>query len=242
MRRFKILTLFLVLFFLIGGISKMSQGFGDGVNIQTSVIEGFEKKDSWVVKFSKFRCRNWNNEAKEKPDDTLSWISWKEATPETLDILPDGLPREKRGKDEKTIMGAKACFDVKGYNWVVLEPKTPLIANGVTKAIDMWVWSSGYDYDIYLTVKSWKGFFYSLYMGNLSYYGWKNLRAEIPGYISQDTKYVPRVKPIQVVRIKLISSPHEKADGFYIYFDYMQTQTDIYVERYSGDALSTKKW
>lgn len=245
MHKIKVAGLLLVLAVFMGGISqKASADFmtEKQVNIQTNVIEGFEEKDAWQVKFSKFRCRNWNQEKKDAPDESASWLTWIEATADKIDILPDGLPRDVRGTKEKTIMAVKGCFDTKGYNWIVLEPKKPLIPQGITRAIDLWVWSSGYNYDAYVVIKNWQGFYYSLYMGNLSYYGWKNLRAEIPYTVSQLTQYVPRVKPIEVVRIKLVAAPHEKPDGFYAYFDYMQTQSDIYVPRYSGDALSENKW
>ncbi|OHD10210.1 MAG: hypothetical protein A2Y41_11965 [Spirochaetes bacterium GWB1_36_13] len=240
-KKIKALVLFFLLTGLIVGISKVSSGFGGAVNIQTMVIEGFEEKDGWEAKYSKFRCRNWNNEDKEKPDESKSWITWVESNGED-GLLPDGLPKELRGKQEKTTMGVKGCFDVKGYNWIVLEPKKPLISKGITKAIDLWVWGSGYNYDLYIVIKTWQGTYYSLYMGNLSYYGWQNLRVEIPEYISQFTSYVPRIKPIQVVRLKLVSKPDEKPDDFYAYFDYMQIQTDIYEERYNGDNLNNNRW
>lgn len=242
MKRARALIFFLLLsVFLVGGVSELAKGFGQAVNIQTLRIEGFEEKNGWEVKFSKFRCRNWNNEDKEKPDETQSWISWVESNGSD-GILPDGLPKDLRGKEEKTVMGVKACFDVKGYNWITLEPKKPLFSKGITKALDLWVWGSGYNYNLYIVVKNWRGFYYSLYAGNLKYYGWKNLRVDIPHYISQYTKYVPRIKPLQIVRLKLVASADEKPSDFYAYFDYMQIQSDVYEERYNGDALNKKRW
>lgn len=242
MRKLKVFMMFLLLAGLSGGISQISNGFGDAVNIQTQPIEGFEKKGDWEVKFSKFRCRNWGHQDKEKPDESQTWISWIEAKDVNDAILPDGLPKNLKGKEEKTVMGVKGCFDVKGYNWIAVEPKTPIKSVGITKAFDLWVWGSGYNYDLYLVIKNWQGFYYSLYMGNLKYFGWRNLRADVPAGISQFTTYVPRIKPLEIVRIKLISAPEEKPDDFYAYFDYMQLQTDIYEERYNGDALNTQKW
>ena len=243
MSRGRILVLFLFISsILIGGVSKLAVGFGQAVSIQTFVIEGFEKKDAWEVKFSKFRCRNWGHKQKDKPDETKTWVNWVEATSDDSGFFPDGLPKELRGKQEKTIMGIKGCFDVKGYNWIVVEPKAPIFSRGITKAIDLWVWGSGYNYDLYIIIKNWRGFYYSLWMGNLRYYGWRNLRVEIPHYVSQYTNYVPRIKPLQIVRLKLVAAPSEKPDDFYAYFDYMQVQTDIYEERYNGDGLNKKRW
>jgi hypothetical protein len=227
---------------LIVSIAEIAKGFGQAVNIQTRKIEGFEEKGGWEVKFSKFRCRNWNNEDKEKPDDAQSWITWIEANEAEGNILPDGLPPEVRGKEEKTVMGIKACFSNKGYNWIVVEPKKQILLNGITKAVDLWVWGAGYDYDLYIVLKNWQGLYYSLYMGNLKYYGWRNLRVEIPDYISQYTQYVPRLKPLEIIRLKLIANPNEKPDDFYVYFDYMQAQVDVYEERYNGDGLNKKRW
>lgn len=243
MKKMRVLIFFLLFSgLLVGGMAKLAKGFGQAVNIQTIKLEGFEEKNAWDIKFSKFRCRNWNNQDKEKPDQTSTWIQWIEANEKNQNILPDGLPIDQRGKSEKTVMGVKGCFDVKGYNWIVLEPKKPVVSKGITRAIDLWVWGSGYDYDLYLVIKNYQGYYYSMFMGNLKYYGWKNLRVEIPNYVKQYTKYVPRVKPIQVVRMKLIANPSEKSDDFYAYFDYMQAQTDIYEERYNGDGLNKNRW
>ena len=33
------------------------------------------------------------------------------------------------------------------------------------------------------------------------------------------------------------ADPGERAEGFYVYFDRMQIQTDIYIERFDGDDL-----
>jgi len=241
MQKLKVFMMFLLLLGLTGGISQISNGFGDAVNIQTQLIEGFQEKGAWEVKFSKFRCRNWNNVDKEKADETQTWINWIDASSD-ISLLPDGLPKEARGKTIKMVMGVKACFDVKGYNWLVVEPKKPLQTVGITRAIDLWVWGSGYNYDLYIVVKNWQGFYYSLYMGNLKYFGWRNLRAEIPAGISQWTTYIPRVKPLEIVRLKLISAPDEKPDDFYAYFNYMQVQTDIYEERFNGDGFNNQKW
>jgi hypothetical protein len=139
-------------------------------------------------------------------------------------------------------MGVKACFSTQGYNWIVLEPKEKLMSQGISKAIDLWVWGSGFNYDLYIIVKDWRGFYHSLFMGNLEYFGWRNLRVDIPPQISQFTNYVPRIRPLEIVRLKLVASPAEKPDGFYAYFDYMQVQTDIYRERYNGDGLNNKRW
>lgn len=230
---------------LIGGASQIARSYTQAaMNVQTFAIEGFETKEGWTAKFSKFRCKTWANQPKEgdAADEANSWLTWIEATPEDQSILPDGLAKEVKGTTEKTVMGVKGCFDVKGYNWIVLEPKEPVYSRGISRAIDLWVWGSGYNYDLYIVVKNWQGYYYSLFMGNLKYFGWKNLRVEIPAGISQYTNYIPRIRPLEIVRLKLISSPDEKPDDFYAYFDYMQVQTDVYEERYSGDGLNNKKW
>ncbi len=245
-----LLSLFAVIMIILGSMTSFSD---DAQNIQTRVIEGFETPGTWEVKFSKFRSPHFKKkiigytspEAKKKvgpPEDSQSWISWFQARDNDLSFLPDGLPPELRGKSEKTIMGVRANYEIPGYNWFVVQPKKPLDLYGVVKSLDCWIWGAGYTYDVQFIVRDFKGFYHVLPAGTLDHYGWKNFRVSIPHWVPQRQKWIPKNKPLKFIRFKVIGRPTSREDNLHVYFDYMQVQTDIYVQRFNGDDLIKLNW
>jgi len=246
----------ILIFLCVLGIASTQRSFSlvqSAQNIQTRVIEGFETPGTWEVKFSKFRSPYFDKVEREapptegqtqqrQPEDSQSWLAWFTATERDFSFLPDGLPPEVRGRTEKTILGVRATFEVKGYNWIVVQPKKPLPLYGIVKSLDVWVWGGGYDYDVEFIVKDYFGFYHTLAAGDLKHYGWKNLRVTVPEWVPQAQQYLPRTRPLTFIRFKITSKPFEREDNFHAYFDYIQVQTDIYTERFNGDDLVNLDW
>jgi len=66
--------------------------------------------------------------------------------------------------------------------------------------------------------------------------------SKIPEYIPQAEHHVPFLKNLKIVMMKLWGYPTERVDQFFVYFDYMQVQTDVYRQRFNGDELAEIKW
>jgi hypothetical protein len=108
-------------------------------------------------------------------------------------------------------------------------------------SLSLWVWSPNYAYDVFITVRNEQGYFYNLYMGNLSYFGWRNLKMNIPRYVFPTDKHVSSTK-LQIVRIRVVSTPGEDSKGFYAYFDLMQVVHGNQTKTYAGNTLSNNRW
>ncbi len=96
-------------------------------NIITMTVDGFEEKGAWVIKFSRFRAKNWRGDQKGEREPSNNWIKWLEASdnPPYLreELLPDGVQKNTTLKEsEKTILAIRGKWDFPGYNWFVLEP------------------------------------------------------------------------------------------------------------------------
>lgn len=163
-------------------------------------------------------------------------------------------PAEKK----KWCMGVKTAFKTKGYNYIeilppVYDPKLyPNIQTlfpdpipnpqnerfipipGKCKSIDVWVAGRNYRYTLEIWIKDFNGFVYPLEMGKLDYPGWRNLSHNIPSYIPQEEKYLPKEKPLKFIKFVLRADPDERADKLYVYFDHMKVITDVYIQRYDG--------
>ncbi len=231
------------------------------MNLQTFIVSDFgDEKDQsnniiWKSRFSKFAKPSDNNKEINSWDTNACNAMYIEAK-------PLGLPQEVDSK-QKWSLGIKSEFVTKGYNWIEVYPvkatgnildangkpnnsldgtNTSLNLLGVVKSLDMWVWGGNYNYWIEFYLLDYKGFLHRLTAGDINYVGWKNLRTKVPDYIPQAERHVPFLKSLKLDMIKLWSYPMERVDQFYCYFDYLQVQTDVYLERFNGDDLSKISW
>lgn len=167
------------------------------------------------------------------------------------------LPDDKK----KQCLGLKTGFKTKGYNFVEILPpvyKTeiyPSLKNlfnapipnpnnqrfipmpGKVQSVDVWVAGRNFRYTVEVHLKDYNGFTYALEMGKINYAGWRNLSKNMPGYIPQEEKYLPKEKPLRFVKFVVRSDPDERANKVYIYFDHMKVITDVYIERFDGDDI-----
>ena len=185
-------------------------------DLQSKIIERFDAPSSgtdanskyeyiqnhkWIVRGSKFITQGFPK---------FSWVSTK---PEALP-LPEG--------SAVGALGVQFAFDRQGYNYLEMIPvadkdgadglpvPTGISLPGRVKNLDMWVWGSNYNFYLEAHVRDWMGMIHILPMGDLSFKGWKNMKAEMPSGISQDVKYVPARKGMELVKLVLWTRPEEK--------------------------------
>lgn len=255
----------IVLFFGIGNSKIYPFGFSEKgretVNLQTFIISDFgDEKDQsnsivWKVRFSRFA-------KPADPSKELSSWDTNACGANYVEAKPLGLPQEVDSK-QKWSLGIKAQFLKKSYNWIEVFPtksagsimgaegkpntlaegssySMPLV--GVIKSLDMWVWGGNYKYWLEFYLTDFKGFLHRLPAGDLDFIGWKNMRTKIPDEIPQAETHVPFLKPLKLEMVKLWAYPVERVDQFYCYLDYLQVQTDVYLERFNGDDLANNRW
>ena len=233
MKRFVSLLIFAIILFSFVGISTVLAD--ERVqNLESRIIESFDDPDSqeWYVRGSKFIA---------------------EGFPLTVyaDAWPEALYGANRGGKELKVLGVKAAFDRKGYNFIEMFPveedesgtlvPRALDMPGRIKTIDLWVWGSNYDYYFEAHVRDLTGRVHVLQMGGLKYVGWQNLRASIPAYIPQSGGYVTEggfIKTLELVKLVLWTKPAESVAGFNLYVDQIKVLTDTFVTRFDGDDLA----
>lgn len=237
-----------------------TEGEKEAMNLQTFVISDFgDAKDQsnnivWNVRFSRFA----------KPADPMKEMSEPDTNAckaEYFQAKPLGIPMEMEAS-QKWSLGIKAQFIRKGYNWLEVYPvkaDSGIMANGkpnpsmkgkptfielvgVVKSLDMWVWGGNYRYWLEFYLTDYKGFLNRLSAGDLAFVGWRNVRTKVPDYIPQAEYHVPFLRALKMSMIKIWANPTERADQFYVYLDYMQVQTDVYMQRFNGDDLANNRW
>ena len=168
-------------------------------------------------------------------------------------------------KDEEgalKLLGVKGSFDRKGYNYIEVIPAraadagtpeeeiiyqdistgqrwvhAPIELPGRVQYFDAWVWGSNHNYEIYAHFEDYRGVDHEFRMGTLNYPGWRNLRVIIPGTVPMSTRYLPRFKPLTFTKFVIWTTPGEKVDEFYVYFDHVKVLTDLFEARFDGDDL-----
>jgi hypothetical protein len=153
------------------------------------------------------------------------------------------------GKNIKSL-GIWGRFDRRGYNWVDVYPIVPGSAKdgegpipfeipipGRISHLDLWVWGSNLNYYIEVYVRDHQGVVYPLYLGNLGYTGWKNLRTKSPTSIRQSKRSLPRYAGLTFVKFRIWSTPVERVDNFYVYLNQFKVLTDVFESLYDGNEL-----
>jgi hypothetical protein len=209
------------------------------VNLESKIVQDFSKPEAqnWSVMGSKYSTADFPR---------CGFIK--------------GGPIAIQGSDLAAIQNARSLsvamlFDRQEYNWVDLVPGTKdkpieLPLPGRVKMIDMWVWSGNFNYDLEVFVRDYRGFVYSIPMGDLNFIGWKNLRINIPENIVQAKKYLPRREGLSLVKFRIWTRPTEvvvipgtegasnleRAVKFN--FNNIKVLTDTFESLFDGDTLA----
>ncbi len=224
-------------------------------SLESRVIEDFDSNPTsrWIARGSKFTDieRDQNGKATRMYPVTASVPGY-----------PLALFGRSGDKQERGTLGIHGKFDRRGYNFIEIVPAVeapsdadpstivyedissgkkyvsrPIELPGKIFNLDMWVWGSNLKYYVDVHLEDWRGVNYVIKMGDLNYFGWRDLRIEIPGYLSQSASTVPRFRNLRLTKFTLWTRPEERVDDFYVYLDHLKVLTDLYESRYDGDDL-----
>ncbi|MDR2480399.1 MAG: flagellar filament outer layer protein FlaA, partial [Treponema sp.] len=208
---FKVICLF-----VLACITVLST-YGDEVTVdlESKVLEAFngDSEYTWRTDASKF--------ATKTNDGNYPQLTYVDAWP----IAAFGKNRD--GQTLKSL-GLHGRFDRQGYNWIDLYPvKTgdtgdnPAPAEipmpGRIRNLDLWVWGANLHLYIEAYVRDYRGVVHIIRMGDVSYTGWKNLRANVPNHIRQAKRILPSLAGLTFVKFRIWTQPIEQVGDFYVY-------------------------
>jgi len=196
----------------------------------------FNYEFEWALDASKF--------ASKIDDESYPKLAYVESWP----MQVHGLNRDHL--DLKSL-GIHGKFDRRGYNWIDVYPvkvgsggedEDPepfeIPVPGRIRYLDMWVWGSNLNYYMEAYFRDYQGVVYALPMGSLGHQGWKNLRVQVPTSIRQSRRVLPRLAGLTFVKFRIWTTPVERVDNFFIYFNQMKVLTDIFESIFDGDELA----
>ena len=203
---------------------------GDTMHQWTVGDHTFNYDFEWKLDASKF--------ATQMDNDTYPKLTYVPAWPQAI------YGTNRTGQDLKSL-GIWGRFDRRGYNWIDVYPASTdsgepfeIPIPGRLKYLDMWVWGSNLNFYVEAYFRDYQGVVHTLYMGSLAYQGWKNLQVQIPNNIPQARRISPRLASLSFVKFRIWTTPVERVDNFYVYFDRMKILTDTFETHFDGEDLA----
>ena len=221
------------------------------VNLQSVILDAFDGETTrqWTVGGRTFTHEfEWRADASRFAStvngQSFPQLSFIQAWPMAL----FGTNRE--GRDIRSL-GIWGRFDRRGYNWIDVYPVVPgsggngdapvpfeIPIPGRLQSMDMWVWGSSHNIYIEAYFRDYNGVVHSVNMGTISYDGWRNLRIRIPNHIPQSKRTLPRLAGLHFVKFRIWTTPLERVDNFFVYFNQMKILTDVFEALFDGNDLA----
>ena len=159
-----------------------------------------------------------------------------------------GVNREGKPLNSLGIWGR---FDRRGYNWIDVYPAVPgsggdnedpqafeIPIPGRIHYFDMWVWGSNLNFYLEAYFRDFQGVVHCVNMGSLAFQGWKNMKIHIPTQIPQSKRILPHLASLTFVKFRIWTTPMERVDNFYVYFDQLKIVSDTFESLFDGSDLA----
>ncbi len=192
----------LLLFALLATVA-YSQVSPNGVALRSFVLDDFDQLASdWLLRYSRGAKSSYFSASLDANGEALREVPALPvgaAGPEALYSYEE--------KQNKSVLGIRGGFDLRGYNFIEILPPTRVIQlqsqtsengdslirkrslpiPGIAQTIELWVWSDNRNYSIEAHFEDYRGFTSVLPLGNIGHRGWNKISARIPNWIPQRT-------------------------------------------------------
>jgi hypothetical protein len=254
-RRITILALLLASFLLLGTIGIAQQGgtgispAGDesdlagtaGEELVTFILDDFERASSWVAEMPRDQGVIFSmpregapavvrREAETISNENTRFLERKREQ----GILPRdnpliGFPYN----EQRFVLGVRVEYLRRGYHWFTVRPPIPIKVPGICKSIAVYVVGRGNNHWLWLMLRDYQGNKrYLSSMRPLNHIGWRRVLFPIRNTISQgDFRTTdPRRLGITFDGFLINCDPLEAYGTYYIYFDLLTAQVNLYYE------------
>jgi hypothetical protein len=146
---------------------------------------------------------------------------------------------EEEGMDIRDInvLGTRVDFLRRGYSSFTIYPTRPIPVEGITKTISVWVAGRNFNHELYLLIQDFFGRNYEFFMGRLNFIGWQKVTVAIPpapddgfsGVVQRNYHYQSNFG-IKIMGFRIDCDPMEALGSYYIYFDDLRAETDLFSE------------
>ncbi|MDR1468098.1 MAG: flagellar filament outer layer protein FlaA [Spirochaetaceae bacterium] len=135
------------------------------------------------------------------------------------------------------VFGARIDFLRRGDASIFLYPQRPILIEGITKTISVWVAGRNYSHTLVLLIQDAMGRYFELEIGKLNFQGWKQLIVAVPpqpdygkqGIVQRDL-HISDLGGIRIAGFRIDVDPMEAYGTYFIYLDDLRATTDLFAE------------
>lgn len=138
------------------------------------------------------------------------------------------------------VLGVKSYFIDRGYDRVEVLPPNEYIIRGKAKEIKVWALGRKFRHTLFIKLRDYRGKVHKLKVGKLDYWGWRELKVIVPGWLPQTAKYAMLDKNLHFVSFFVECDRFEPGGTFYFYLDNFRIITDL--SEFTGDQYIKDIW
>ena len=147
------------------------------------------------------------------------------------------------------VLGTRIDFLRRGYHDFTIYPSRPIPIEGITKTVSVWVAGRNFNHELYLLIQDFYGRYYEFYMGKLNFIGWQKITVAIPpapddglsGVVQRSYHYQGNFG-IKIIGFRVNVDPMEARGSYYIYFDDLRAETDLFSENHRDPDDMVDGW
>lgn len=141
---------------------------------------------------------------------------------------------------DQFVLGIKTYYADRGFDRVEVFPPNEYIVRGKAKEVRVWVLGRKFRHTLYIKLRDYKGKIHKLKVGRLDFWGWREMRVIVPGWLPQSAKYAMMDKNLHFVSFFVESDKFEIPGSFYFYMDNFRIVTDL--SEFTGDPDIKDNW
>ncbi|MFP3958769.1 MAG: flagellar filament outer layer protein FlaA [Spirochaetaceae bacterium] len=129
------------------------------------------------------------------------------------------------------VLGVKTeFFPPRQSSSIYIQATRPLAVPGIAKTLSVWVVGRNFNHRLSVVIRDFEGRMSVLNMGRLNFSGWRQLSAPIPPDIQQRDAHYSDQGGIEVIGFVIEPDLLETYGSYYVYFDDLRAETDLFTE------------
>jgi len=195
-------------------------------------VDKFEQDGFWMSTMS--------------PDNGYTTTRLFRGSPAGKQPIPD-----EEGMDIQDIhvLGTRVDYLRRGYHDFTIYPSRPIPIEGITKTVSVWVAGRNFNHSLYLLIQDFYGRNYQFYMGRLNFIGWQKMTVAIPpapedgmsGVVQRSSHHQGNFG-IKIMGFRVEVDPMQARGSYYIYFDDLRAETDLFSEHHRDPDDMVDGW
>ncbi|MFO8063205.1 MAG: flagellar filament outer layer protein FlaA [Spirochaetota bacterium] len=153
-----------------------------------------------------------------------------EGSPADKEPIEEEAQAEITVQDEYVLGVKTQFFPPRNNTSIYIQANRPLAIPGIAKTLSVWVVGRNFNHNLYVVLRNFSGDTSVLHMGRMNFSGWRQLSVPIPPDIEQRDVHYSDQGGIEIIGFIIEPDLLESYGSYYVYFDDLRAQTDLFSE------------